>query len=78
MSNDEAVELLADAMSREDSSNRIILQAVSRVQQAGLRVRDLYDEAREQTAAKGKYVVSFRELTQDSAARGMSTRSSAD
>ena len=62
LSNDNAVELLVSAMLGPDKSESDLLQAVSRVQSAGLPVRDLYDEAREQSARQGRYIMSFREL----------------
>ena len=62
LSNDNAVDLLVSAMLGPDKSESDLLQAVSRVQSAGLPVRDLYDEAREQSARQGRYIMSFREL----------------
>ena len=62
MSNDDAVELLVAAMLGPDKSESDLVDAVVKVQGAGLPVRDLYDQAREESARQGRYQMSFREL----------------
>ena len=62
MSNNDAVDLLVGAMLGEDKSENDILGAVHQVQAAGLPVDDLYDQARETSAKRGRYIMSLREL----------------
>ena len=62
MSKDDAVRLLVGAMLGPEKSESDLVDAVVKVQGAGLPVDRLYDQAREESARQGRYQMSLREL----------------
>jgi hypothetical protein len=64
MSEDDAIALLTNAMLAETRDASALVSAVRQVQSAGLDVRAIYDEARENAARGGRYAPSYRELVQ--------------